>query len=67
MYNSSFFKFMEDRIVIKAKCKGCKTWQKKIYTFKGKDGKRYCAACTPADTFAEHFCIQLHKLLTMRH
>ena len=39
------------KMTLYAKCDACKTWHKKTCTFRGKNGKRFCAACTPSDTF----------------
>ena len=34
----------------KARCYGCRTWHQRNHLFRNK-GRRYCASCTPSDTF----------------
>ena len=35
----------------KARCYACRKWNRRVHLFKHSNGKRYCASCTPADTF----------------
>lgn len=54
IYNTKLFRFMEHKMALRIKCYDCKAWHKKVCTFRGKNGKRYCASCAPADTFEQH-------------
>ena len=50
IYNTKLFRFMEHKMTLRVKCYDCKAWHKKVCTFRGKNGKRYCASC--ADTLS---------------
>lgn len=53
-HKRKIFNYLENKMYIKAKCNDCKTWHKKMCTFRGKNGKRYCASCVPSDMFEKH-------------